>query len=96
MGAGILPVAIHNNKLYFLFGKERERDGESAPGWSDFGGGHESKESPLKTAAREGAEELSGFLGKTSKIATLLRKKKMMYQTKDKNYTTYIDRKSVV
>ena len=33
-GGGILPVTIHNNKLYFLFGLDRD-------GWSDFGGSKE-------------------------------------------------------
>ena len=39
MGGGILPVALHNNKLYFLFGKETFN--LSSPGWSDFGGSTE-------------------------------------------------------
>ncbi len=38
MGAGILPTTIHNGKLYFLFGKEGKYE-DSAPGFSDFGGG---------------------------------------------------------
>ena len=40
MGAGILPTTIHNNKLYFLFGKENPLE-DSSKGWSDFGGGIE-------------------------------------------------------
>ena len=60
MGAGILPVALHKNKLYFLFGKEVK---STSPGWSDFGGSTEKGENPKKTALREGYEELSGFLG---------------------------------
>jgi 8-oxo-dGTP pyrophosphatase MutT (NUDIX family) len=62
MGAGILPVAIHNNKLYFLFGKENRFE-KSAPGFADFGGGTEPGESYMQTALREGSEELTGFLG---------------------------------
>jgi 8-oxo-dGTP pyrophosphatase MutT (NUDIX family) len=61
-GSSILPVAIHKNKLYFLFGKENELE-KSAKGFSDFGGGIERGETPLETACREGAEELTGFLG---------------------------------
>lgn len=60
--ASILPVAIHNNKLYFLFGKENALE-DSAKGFSDFGGGVDSGESALQTAMREGSEELTGFLG---------------------------------
>jgi 8-oxo-dGTP pyrophosphatase MutT (NUDIX family) len=61
MGAGILPTTIKNNTLYFLFGKENERD--DTPGWSDFAGGQDGNESQLQTAIREGGEELTGFLG---------------------------------
>ena len=66
-GSSILPVAIHNNKLYFLFGKENSLE-ESAPGFSDFGGGIEKGETPFETAIREGSEELTGFLGTPSQI----------------------------
>ena len=66
-GSSILPVAIHNNKLYFLFGKENSLE-ESAPGFSDFGGGIEKGESAYDTALREGSEELTGFLGTPSQI----------------------------
>ena len=62
VGSSILPVTIHKNKLYFLFGKETPLE-TSAPGWSDFGGGVEPGENVLETALREGGEELTGFLG---------------------------------
>jgi len=67
VAGSILPVAIHNNKLYFLFGKERSND--STPGWSDFGGGVENSETPLETALREGGEELTGFLGDSNDLS---------------------------
>jgi len=60
--ASILPVALHNNKLYFLFGKENALE-DSAKGFSDFGGGVDPGESAFQTAMREGSEELTGFLG---------------------------------
>jgi hypothetical protein len=60
--ASILPVAIHKNKLFFLFGKENPLE-DSAHGFSDFGGGIEPGESALNSALREGSEELTGFLG---------------------------------
>lgn len=88
MGASILPVTFYNNKIYFLFGKERESD--ENPGWSDFGGGTEKGESFLTTASREGSEELTGFLGSSKDIKKLLNK----YGTypvdyKSKGHTTY-------
>ena len=70
MGASILPVTIHNNKIYLLFGKERSTD--TNPGWSDFGGGSEDGENLFTTAIRESSEELIGFLGNEKDIRKLL------------------------
>lgn len=72
MGAGILPITIYNNELYFLFGKENQFE-KSAPGFSDFGGGSEPNESYLQTAIREGSEELTGFLGDQKEIKKRLK-----------------------
>jgi len=83
MGAGILPATIHNGKLYFLFGKEGKYE-DTAPGFSDFGGGTDNKESLLSTAIRESCEEFTGFLGDSKDIRNLL----------TKNGTYNIDRKS--
>ena len=66
VGSSVLPVAFHKNQLYFLFGKENPY--ADTPGWSDFGGGVEKGETPLDTAMREAAEELTGFLGDTPTI----------------------------
>lgn len=71
VAGSILPVAIHKNKLYFLFGREGSTD--ETPGWSDFGGGMENGEDPYKTALREGGEELTGFLGDDKDIETLIK-----------------------
>lgn len=71
VGCSILPVAIVNNQLYFLFGKEHSSD--STPGFSDFGGGNEKNESFFETALREGGEELTGFLGGPNEIKKLIR-----------------------
>jgi 8-oxo-dGTP pyrophosphatase MutT (NUDIX family) len=73
MGGGILPTTIHNGKLYFLFGKEGKYE-DSAPGFADFGGGDESKETHLQTAAREASEEFTGFLGPYTEISKMLNK----------------------
>jgi len=72
MGAGILPTTIHNNKLYFLFGKENKF--ADTPGWAEFGGGSEDKESLLKTAIREGTEEMTGFLGSSLDLERKIKK----------------------
>jgi len=71
MGAGILPTTIINNKLHFLFGKENKYE-DSAPGFSDFGGGTDDNETYFKTAIREAGEELTGFLGDDKDIKRLL------------------------
>ena len=71
MGAGILPTTIHNGKLYFLFGKENKYE-NSAPGFSDFGGGTDNNETYLETAIREAGEEFTGFLGSDSDVRNLL------------------------
>jgi serine/threonine protein phosphatase PrpC len=72
MGASILPVTVHNGKVLLLFGKERNID--SNPGWSDFGGGTDKGETFMETAVREGGEEMTGFLGSSSDIRQLLKK----------------------
>ena len=73
MGAGILPTTIHNGKLYFLFGKENKYE-DSAPGFSDFGGGTDNKETYLETAVREAGEEFTGFLGSDSDVRHMLKR----------------------
>jgi hypothetical protein len=73
MGAGILPTTIRNNKLYFLFGKENKFE-DSAPGFSDFGGGNDNNETYFQTAVREAGEELTGFLGTDKDVKKLLTK----------------------
>ena len=71
VGAGILPTAWHKGKVWFLFGKENRF--ADTPGWSDFGGGLERGETAARAAAREGAEELTGFLGSPPQVAKLLK-----------------------
>lgn len=72
MGGGILPVALLNGKLKFLFGKEA---GDKK--WSDFGGGREGNESKFETAIREGCEELNGFLGCKNQLKNLVKSKQI-------------------
>lgn len=82
MGGSILPATIYKNKLYFLFGKERDID--ENPGWSDFGGGTDKGETYFTTAIREGMEEMTGFLGNEKTIKQLLTK----YGTHNLDYTS--------
>lgn len=70
MGAGVLPICLINSKVCFLFGKERDMD--ENPGWSDFGGGSDPKESFIETASRECSEESSGFFGSRAEIKKML------------------------
>jgi 8-oxo-dGTP pyrophosphatase MutT (NUDIX family) len=73
VAGAILPITIHKNKLYFLFGKENEL--ADTPGFSDFGGGVEGDETPYTTALREGGEEMTGFLGDGKAIEELALKR---------------------
>ena len=84
VGSSILPVAIRNRKLYFLFGKENPLE-DSAKGFSDFGGGNESSESLYETAIREGAEELTGFLGDGKQLQTLMHKHGKLFKINHKD-----------
>ena len=91
MGAGILPTSIHNNKLYFLFGKENKFE-DSAEGFSDFGGGTDNTESFLETAIREGGEELTGFLGNDNDVKKMLKKYgtyNIDYKDKNSKFSIY-------
>ena len=89
VAGSILPVTIHNNKLYFLFGKENPME-DSAKGWSDFGGGVENGETPYSTAKREGGEELTGFLGDGKQIKKLIHKNGGIYKIQHNNYHIHI------
>jgi len=93
VAASILPVAVCDNKLYFLFGKENEME-DSAKGFSDFGGRVEGSETIIQTALREGSEELCGFLGNPKQISQLIKKNggtyKITYGAENKAYHVHI------
>lgn len=90
MGAGILPVAIHNNNLYFLLSRENTYDKFKHSGqWSDFGGKSEKNEKPIQTAAREGWEESMDFLGNENYIKHLL-KNNVLKKISTKKYHCYV------
>ena len=69
VASSFLPVAIHRGELYFLFGKEVDRD--SMPGFSDFGGRVEPNEF-LDAGIREFAEEITDFFSNQTQNAQSL------------------------
>jgi len=89
VAGSILPVSIHDNKLYFLFGKENPLE-DSAKGWSDFGGGLEKGETPFQTALREGGEELTGFLGNGKQLAKHIKKHGGTYHIENNKYHSHL------
>jgi 8-oxo-dGTP pyrophosphatase MutT (NUDIX family) len=89
VAGSILPITIHQNKLYFLFGKENSME-DSAKGWSDFGGGCENGDSPFKTALREGGEELTGFLGDDKILKSLIKKNGGTYNITHNKYYVHM------
>jgi len=89
VAGSILPVTIHNNKLYFLFGKENPME-DSSKGWSDFGGGVDKGETPFTAALREGSEELTGFLGDKKQIKKLIQKGGGVYKLAHNDYNVHM------
>lgn len=73
MGAGFLPIAMHNGQLYFLFGRENKY--ADTPGYADFGGGQDNNETYMKTALREFTEETTGFFGSIAELRAYVKKK---------------------
>jgi len=67
-GAGILPYARHDGKVYFLLGKESY--GKSRNLWCDFGGRMERSDtgSFIKNAVREFCEETGTSKNETSTL----------------------------
>lgn len=89
VAGSILPVAFHKNKLFFLFGKENPME-DSAKGFSDFGGRADGTETPFDAAVREASEELSGFLGDSRQIRTLVKKNGGFYPITMNTYHVHI------
>lgn len=89
VAGSILPVTIHNNQLYFLFGKENSME-DSAKGWSDFGGGVENGETPFQTAMREGGEELTGFLGDGKQLTKYIQTHGRTYHIEHNKYHIHL------
>ena len=88
-GGGVIPVAMHNGDLYFLFGQENDviKDASKDQDWGDFGGGSKPGESEMDTCVREGAEELNGFYGNKRDFRKLLQKNQLLKLTYDTRVT---------
>jgi hypothetical protein len=84
MGGGVLPVALYEGQLYFLFGEEQDEHK-----WIDFGGGAKPGESLLQTATRECCEEFDGFLGSPNEIKQLI-KNNLILKLSLETYTSFI------
>jgi 8-oxo-dGTP pyrophosphatase MutT (NUDIX family) len=89
VAGSLLPVSIYKNKLYFLFGKENSME-DSSKGWSDFGGGMDSGETPFTTALREGGEELTGFLGDSKSLQKTIKDAGGVYKISHNDYHVHI------
>jgi len=89
VAGSILPITIHKNKLYFLFGKENPME-DSAKGWSDFGGRVDRGETPMSAALREGGEELTGFLGDDKELKERIRKSGGTYNLTHNTYHVHM------
>jgi 8-oxo-dGTP pyrophosphatase MutT (NUDIX family) len=88
VGSSILPACFYKGQLYFLFGRENSL--ADTPGWSDFGGGVEQGESIFETALREGSEELSGFIGDSKQIGSLIKKNGGVYKMQHETYHIHL------
>ena len=88
-GGGVIPVALHNGDLYFLFGQENDviKDASKNQDWGDFGGSAKPGESETDTCVREGAEELNGFFGNKRDFKALLLKNQVLKLTYDTRIT---------
>jgi hypothetical protein len=88
-GGGVIPVAMHNGDLYFLFGQENDviKDASKNQDWGDFGGSAKPGESETDTCVREGAEELNGFFGNKRDFKALLLKNQLLKLTYDTRVT---------
>jgi hypothetical protein len=87
VGSGVILVALHKNKVYYLFGKEGSMERDKNCHWGDFGGGAKTGEDLLDTTTREGAEELNGFFGSKPDFEKYILKNKVDEVAYDKRYT---------
>jgi hypothetical protein len=84
MGGGVLPTALYQGELYFLFGEEYDEHK-----WIDFGGGAKPGETLMQNATRECCEELDGFFGSANEIKQLI-KTNLRLKLNLERYTTFL------
>ena len=88
--AGILTVAYHNKKVYFLLSRETvDVKFKDSGKWSDFGGKREKGEDLKTTAIREGFEESDGIFGNQKDIEYLINNS-LIKKLRVNHYTTHI------
>ena len=85
MGGGVLPVALHQGQLFFLFGEEADEHK-----WIDFGGGAKPGESLLQNVTRECSEELDGFWGSPNEIKNLIKNNLLLKLSLAEKYTSFL------
>ena len=90
VASAFLPVTIYKNRIHFLFGKEAHDD--SAPGFSDFGGGVKPNEDIYYAGLREFAEETTGFLGDAKELEKMITKNGGCYSLVHGDYHIHIFR----
>lgn len=90
VASAFLPVAVHRGKLFFLFGKEHSTD--SAPGWSDFGGGVKDGEDIYLAGLREFSEETTGFLGDDKELGKMVESNGGVYPIVHETYHIHVFR----
>jgi len=88
MGGGILPVAIHKGKLYFLFSREYINSKVDGGLWSDFGGSKEKNETFFETSLREGYEESDNIIGSKKDMKKLM--ENSLQEITINGYRTYV------
>ena len=90
-GGGILFTSLHNNKLFFLLGRENKYCDNGAGKWCDFGGGKDDGEnSILESVSREASEELVGFLGIKTDLLQSLKNSDKNYHIDNDGYRIFI------
>ena len=90
VGSGVIPVALHKGKVYYLFGREGSAERDKNFDWGDFGGGSKPGENVMEITTREGCEELNGFFGDKKDFKKYIMKNKIDEFAYDKRYSYLI------
>ena len=85
MGAGILPICTRAGTICVLLGQERHDQK-----WSDFGGSKNPGETYIKTALREGEEELNGILGTGRYLSELVKNNYVAEIDNGDSYSSFV------